>query len=324
MSSVASPASSPTRARAAMRRTSRRLGDPGQEVERLSAVALATPVDQERRPGRVTAWSLAGASSRAARSDASSPAAISCSGSLGAGTQGADELPYCGFGQGPDEAVDDLAILQGEHRGDGRHLERGRDPRVGVHIDLGQLDRAARLLDHLLQDRPERAARDRTTTPTGRPRRGLRPDASSTSASNVASVTSIRFFFLSRSLPPEYATPGGPHHLPPYGRYRGGPMADGGEELIQVDRWPEGLRRPVLILAMEGWIDAGLGGAGALADPASGNADRGVRHLRQRCPDRPTGPTAGAAGRQRGQHQPHLARDHPAVGGKRRPQRRRS
>jgi predicted ATP-grasp superfamily ATP-dependent carboligase len=47
-------------------------------------------------------------------------------------------------------------------------------------------------------------------------------------------------------------------------------MADGTEELIQVDRWPDDLRRPVLILAMEGWIDAGLGGAGALASLLQG------------------------------------------------------
>ncbi|MDQ1364447.1 MAG: hypothetical protein QOF20_377 [Acidimicrobiaceae bacterium] len=42
-------------------------------------------------------------------------------------------------------------------------------------------------------------------------------------------------------------------------------MADGNEELIQVDRWPDQLRRPILILGMEGWIDAGLGGAGAVS-----------------------------------------------------------
>jgi predicted ATP-grasp superfamily ATP-dependent carboligase len=41
-------------------------------------------------------------------------------------------------------------------------------------------------------------------------------------------------------------------------------MADGSEQLIQVDRWPD-LRRPVLILGMEGWIDAGLGGGAAIA-----------------------------------------------------------
>ena len=42
-------------------------------------------------------------------------------------------------------------------------------------------------------------------------------------------------------------------------------MAEGTEELIDIARWPEGLRHPVLILVMEGWIDAGLGAAGALS-----------------------------------------------------------
>lgn len=35
--------------------------------------------------------------------------------------------------------------------------------------------------------------------------------------------------------------------------------------LTQVLQWPDQLRRPVLILGMEGWIDAGLGGAGAIS-----------------------------------------------------------
>lgn len=42
-------------------------------------------------------------------------------------------------------------------------------------------------------------------------------------------------------------------------------MATGNEELIQVDRWPGPLQRPLMIVAMEGWIDAGLGAAGALS-----------------------------------------------------------
>jgi predicted ATP-grasp superfamily ATP-dependent carboligase len=41
-------------------------------------------------------------------------------------------------------------------------------------------------------------------------------------------------------------------------------MADASDGLMQVDQWPE-LRRPVLVLGMEGWIDAGLGAAGALS-----------------------------------------------------------
>jgi proteasome assembly chaperone (PAC2) family protein len=47
-------------------------------------------------------------------------------------------------------------------------------------------------------------------------------------------------------------------------------MADGNEALIQVDKWPDHLRRPVLVLCMEGWIDAGLGGGGALSTLLAG------------------------------------------------------
>ena len=36
-------------------------------------------------------------------------------------------------------------------------------------------------------------------------------------------------------------------------------------ELAQVKRWPEHLERPVLVMAMEGWIDAGLGGGAAMS-----------------------------------------------------------
>jgi predicted ATP-grasp superfamily ATP-dependent carboligase len=36
-------------------------------------------------------------------------------------------------------------------------------------------------------------------------------------------------------------------------------------ELAQIKQWPEQLDRPVLVLAMEGWIDAGLGGGAAIS-----------------------------------------------------------
>jgi proteasome assembly chaperone (PAC2) family protein len=42
-------------------------------------------------------------------------------------------------------------------------------------------------------------------------------------------------------------------------------MADGNDTLAQVHRWPDELERPVLVLGLEGWIDAGLGGAGAVS-----------------------------------------------------------
>ena len=42
-------------------------------------------------------------------------------------------------------------------------------------------------------------------------------------------------------------------------------MVDRNETLANLNRWPEHLERPVLVLGMEGWIDAGLGGAGAIS-----------------------------------------------------------
>ncbi|HEX3425866.1 MAG TPA: PAC2 family protein [Acidimicrobiales bacterium] len=42
-------------------------------------------------------------------------------------------------------------------------------------------------------------------------------------------------------------------------------MVNGPEELIQFDGWPDQLRRPVLVVGLEGWIDAGLGAGAAMA-----------------------------------------------------------
>lgn len=41
-------------------------------------------------------------------------------------------------------------------------------------------------------------------------------------------------------------------------------------DLAQVERWPEDLDHPVLVMAMEGWIDAGLGGGTAMSALLSG------------------------------------------------------
>ena len=75
------------------------------------------------------------------------------------GQQTGDELAHVRLGLGADEAVDHLAVLQGVHRRDALHLERRRRLAVGVDVDLGQDDLAARLVDHLLEDRSERLAR---------------------------------------------------------------------------------------------------------------------------------------------------------------------
>ena len=55
------------------------------------------------------------------------------------GGEALDELGDLGLGNGADEPVDDLAVLEGEDGRDRLHLEGGRDPRVLVHVDLHEL-----------------------------------------------------------------------------------------------------------------------------------------------------------------------------------------
>ncbi len=119
---------------------------------------------------------------------------------------------------------------------------------------------------------PHHVAHRSTTT-------GTSAERSSTSVSNVASVTSISLRLplwnllpntLALSLqharsPPSSCTWTGVGPDPARWRYRGSTMADRNETLAILNRWPEQLERPVLVLGMEGWIDAGLGGAGAVS-----------------------------------------------------------
>lgn len=58
-----------------------------------------------------------------------------------------DELPDPGFGDGPDERVDDLAVLDGVDGRNGLHLEGGRDPPAVVDVHLHELDLALGLAD---------------------------------------------------------------------------------------------------------------------------------------------------------------------------------
>ena len=69
-----------------------------------------------------------------------------------------------GLGNGTDEGIDDLAVLQREDRGDGLHLEGRGHAGVGVYIDLHQRHLALRRGHHPLEDGAQRAAR---TAPLG-------------------------------------------------------------------------------------------------------------------------------------------------------------
>ncbi len=66
-----------------------------------------------------------------------------------------DEVRHAGFRQRPHEAVDGLAVLEGEHRRDRLHTHLTRDLRVIVDIELDQPDRALCRAHGPFQDRRE-------------------------------------------------------------------------------------------------------------------------------------------------------------------------
>ncbi|MNV48100.1 hypothetical protein D3C71_1399910 [compost metagenome] len=70
-----------------------------------------------------------------------------------------EEFAQLAFGHGAGEAIDDLAVLDQEHRGHRADLEGGSDLLLLVHIDLGQLEGAVVLTGQLLQKRPQALAR---------------------------------------------------------------------------------------------------------------------------------------------------------------------
>ncbi len=91
----------------------------------------------------------------------SSPASISDANVVCAsvGSSVCDEPLDVALRDGAEEPVDDLAVAQGVHRRDRLDPELRRDLRVLVDVDLGEHDLALGGVDHLLDDRSERAAR---------------------------------------------------------------------------------------------------------------------------------------------------------------------
>ncbi len=106
---------------------------------------------------------------------------------------------------------------------------------------------------------------------------------------------------------------------------RAGPRRGGGavsrhgpSTLYEIDPgWgrPAGTRldRPVLVVALEGWVDAGMGASAAIAHLLTDLPHRRRRHLRHRAAHRPAGPPSDRPARGRGHHRTDLA-DHPAAG----------
>ena len=81
-------------------------------------------------------------------------------------------------------------------------------------------------------------------------------------------------------------------------------------ELATIHDWPT-LERPVLVVAMEGWIDAGLAAGTATATLLGAMPNELRRHLRRRRAHRLPGPPPDPADRQRGGHRAALGRHPP-------------
>ena len=84
------------------------------------------------------------------------------------------------------------------------------------------------------------------------------------------------------------------------------PRGHGLTEIFEVHREPV-LHEPVLVVALEGWVDAGLGATTAIAALLGQGHDRADRHLQRRALPRPAGPAAGGPHRQRRHHRADLA-----------------
>ncbi len=77
-------------------------------------------------------------------------------------------------------------------------------------------------------------------------------------------------------------------------------------EIFEVHQEPA-LREPILVVALEGWVDAGLGATTAIVDAARPGSHRAHRHLQRRALPRPAGPAPGGAHRQRDHDRAELA-----------------
>ena len=131
-------------------------GTAASTAERLVGAALLDELGRRARRRRPRDPARA---PRAANSDTTSPFSSRRSASVRLGQQPLDELAHLGLGERADERVDDLAADEGVHRGDRLGAEGVRDLRVGVDVDLHELDLALGLGDDALEDRAERLAR---------------------------------------------------------------------------------------------------------------------------------------------------------------------
>ena len=144
-------------------------GSRGSEPRSWSASAGSPPETSRRaRPTTATGWS--GSSSRARRSDASSPAAASWSASDGAGARLAMNSSTSVRWHSPDEAVDHLAVLDGHHRRDRLDLESAEIRGFSSTFTLTSSTAPPVAFDRRPRGSGRACGKDRTRAPTGRPR----------------------------------------------------------------------------------------------------------------------------------------------------------
>ena len=164
-----------------------------------------------------------------------------------------DELADGGFGLRPDEPVDDAPVLEGEDRRDRLHLERLRDGRVLVDVDLGQHDLTLGLVDHLFEDRAERLARPA-------PRRPQVDDDRGRVRGLHDVVLERRIGYVDHRALPNFPLCRGPLG-PKTFRLPGVPAAATayGSRSTLRHAEPPPCARPALRLSSDGWIHGSLG-----------------------------------------------------------------
>ena len=142
------------------------LGDPAEQRDRLLGVAPGDQQPRQRRNGDgVVGLELQGPPQGLLGTGVGSGLRQEVRLGTGAVSAPATKARTSASGLGPDELVDDGAVLHGEHRGDRLDLETAGHGRVLVHVDLGQLDGAVGVCHRLLQERAE----GRTGPAPGRP-----------------------------------------------------------------------------------------------------------------------------------------------------------
>lgn len=167
------------------------------------------------------------------------------------GHQLLDELANLRLALGPHEPIDDLTVDHGVHGRNRLDPEGLRDRRVGVDVDLGQLNATVGLADHLVEDRTERLARPTPLSPEVDDHRDLVGPLDDIGLERCISYISHRDAQRSGGFSNS--------RVAVYGVIKEAPVARPArpEDLYTLHGSPT-LQDPVLLIHLTGWIDAGL------------------------------------------------------------------